>query len=313
MDRRAFLVSATQVAAFAPLAFTASRVLAQPPAGAARAITIDQATPGVGLPPPYKLSINIELMFPNTMPRPERMRVVADHGVKNFSFFQPADEAEVDAMLKVQRELGMTCVWMNGNSNKFFRTGLTEKGLTDEWLADWTTTMKRAQRFAAKRANVFTGSLQPGVPWDIQRARVLEGVKRAADVARAYGVTAMLEPLSPSGGVPFGISTADTAFELAEALNEPNVKVCFDMYHLQQTQGNLVNSFKKGFDKNLIEVVHIGDVPGRTQPGTGEINYPNIFKYLRQVGYSGYIDTEHRTTVTPGETIEWYKRAIVEN
>ena len=61
-------------------------------------------------------------------------------------------------------------------------------------------------------------------------------------------------------------------------INHPNVKVCFDFYHLQRTEGNLTVNLREGLAKGLIKIVQIGDVPGRLEPGTGEINYPFLLQ-----------------------------------
>ena len=76
------------------------------------------------------------------------------------------------------------------------------------------------------------------------------------------------------------------------------------MYHLQLGEGNLINNLKLGLARGLIHLVQIGDVPGRKEPGTGEVNYANMFRTLREAKYNGYVDMEHGTTTTPENAIE---------
>ena len=91
------------------------------------------------------------------------------------------------------------------------------------------------------------------------------------------------------------------------------MKVCFDLYHLQRTEGNLVVNLRTGLEQKLIKLVQIGDNPGRLEPGTGEINYAFIFKELRRLGYAGYLDTEMGTSKTPEYTMDLVRRMSEEN
>ena len=93
--------------------------------------------------------------------------------------------------------------------------------------------------------------------------------------------------------------TAKEAFDYAAGSEHPHIKVDYDMYHRQLGEGNVINNLKLGLEKGHIRFLEIGDVPGRKEPGSGETNYVNIFKILRQIGYSGYIGMEHGTTQTP--------------
>src|SRR3954468_22604998 len=100
------------------------------------------ATPG---PPPYTLSINIEIMFPRTMPRPQRMEIVAAQGFKAYGFWNTTEE-EQDAMLKVQEKTGLKCTGITGPGNSVSNTGLTKPGMEDVFLKD----MEGRAKMAAK-------------------------------------------------------------------------------------------------------------------------------------------------------------------
>ena len=85
------------------------------------------------------------------------------------------------------------------------------------------------------------------------------------------------------------------------------------MYHLQRTEGNLVVSLRNGLQDKLIKLVQVGDNPGRLEPGTGEINYPFIFKELRRLNWTGYVDTEHGTSSTAEHAMEVVRKMAEEN
>ena len=113
-------------------------------------------------------------------------------------------------------------------------------------------------------------------------------MKRAGDIAAAGGVTIAFEPLSVNPNQPRrALDRCIDAFPVIKEVNHPNVKICFDLYHLQRTEGNLVVNLRNGLQDKLIKLVQIGDNPGRLEPGTGEINYPFIFKELRRLNWTG--------------------------
>ena len=106
---------------------------------------------------------------------------------------------------------------------------------------------------------------------------------------------------------------ASKRFPVIKEVNHPNVKICFDLYHLQRTEGNLVVSLRNGLQDKLIKLVQIGDNPGRLEPGTGEINYPFIFKELRRLNWTGYVDTEHGTSSTAEHAMDVVRKMAEEN
>jgi hydroxypyruvate isomerase len=264
-------------------------------------------------PPPYTLSINIEIMFPSAMPRPQRMEIVAAQGFKAYSFWN-ASEQEQDAMLKVQERAGLKCVSITGPGNSGSTTGLSKPGMEQGYLDEITARVKMASRFGGPHPIIFVGRLQPDVPWPQQRAQIISGLKKAGDIAAERGITLVMEPLSDQNGQGrMALDTAAEAFPAIEEVAHPHVKVCFDMYHLQLTEGNLTAHLRQGVTKGLIEIVQIGEVPGRHEPGTGEIDYAYMFRVLRELNYTGYVDTEMGTTTTPEAAMQLARKMSLEN
>jgi hydroxypyruvate isomerase len=102
---------------------------------------------------------------------------------------------------------------------------------------------------------------------------------------------------------PSVVWSAPEAYAILEEVNHPRVKFDFDIALLQMAEGNIITNLKLGFQKGLIQLVEIGDVPGRTEIGSGELNYANIFRVLREAGYKGWLGTEHSTSSTPEHAI----------
>jgi hydroxypyruvate isomerase len=265
-------------------------------------------------PPPYTISINIEIMFRATKyTRADRIRAVAGNGFKAYSFWS-ADEADRKEMLKAQKETGLTCVSLVGTGQAGGTTGFTRPGAAEALLKEFAERVAIAQDFGTPDLISFVGQIQNDVPWDVQRTGIIDGLKRAGDIAAKGGVTITLEPLSVNPNQPRrALDRCLEAFPAIKDVNHPNVKICFDLYHLQRTEGNLTVNLRAGWEQGLIKIVQIGDVPGRNEPGTGEINYPFIFKELRRIKYNGYLDTEMGTSSTYEHAMQVTRRLSEEN
>ena len=109
------------------------------------------------------------------------------------------------------------------------------------------------------------------------------------------------------------LDTAAVAFPAIEEVGHPHVKICFDMYHLQLMEGNITNHLRQGIAKGLIGLVQMGEVPGRLEPGTGEIDYAYMMRILRQLNYKGYFDTEMGTSTTPEAAMQLARKMSLEN
>jgi hydroxypyruvate isomerase len=269
-----------------------------------------EAAPGL---PPYTLSINIEIMFPRAMPRPERMKIVAAQGFTAYSFWNTSEE-EQEAMLKVQEQTGLKCASITGPGNSGNSTGLTKPGMEKVYLDDITGRVKMASRFGGPQPIIFVGRTQPDVPWSQQRQQIIGGLKKAGDIAAERGITLVMEPLSSANGQGrMALDTAAAAYPAIEEVSHPHVKVCFDMYHLQLMEGNITNNLRQGFAKGLIGLVQIGEVPERKEPGTGEIDFAYMMRVLRELNYKGYLDTEMGTSTTPEAAMQLARKMSLEN
>jgi hydroxypyruvate isomerase len=265
-------------------------------------------------PPPYTLSINIEIMFNRTgLSKPDRIRFVADQGFKAYSFWSARPD-ERAAMLEAQHDTGLACASFVGTGSAGGTTGFTRPGAEEALLDELRQRVEIGKAFGTPDLICFVGRIQDDVPWAVQRKGIVEGLKRAGDIVAAAGLTFALEPLSVNANQPRrALDRTQEAFPVIQEVNHPNVRICFDMYHLQRTEGNLVVNLRRGLEEKLIELVQIGDNPGRLEPGTGEISYPFIFRELRRLGYAGYLDTEMGTSSTPEHAMDVARRLSLDN
>jgi hydroxypyruvate isomerase len=224
-----------------------------------------------------------------------------DNGVKEQT---PAMQEKIGAELQ---RLGMTMgVFVAYGS--FDRPTFTRK---DE--ATWAEIARTisdsvavAQRVGATWMTVVPGSVHqqhkddpkwnrfggPRLAEGYQFANATELLRRLSAILEPHKLVMVLEPLNwhtNHGGV--FLSRSDQAYALCKAVGSPACKILFDLYHQQITEGNLIPNLDACWDE--IAYVQSGDNPGRKEPGTGEINYRNVFRHLAKKGFRGVIGMEH--------------------
>jgi len=140
-----------------------------------------------------------------------------------------------------------------------------------------------AKRTGAKWALVVPGRFADNMEWAYQTANVIDNLRRCCDVVEPHGLTLVLEPLNAWINHPgLFLTKIPQAYEICRAVNRPSCKIVDDLYHQQITEGNLIPNIDMAWSE--IASFHLGDTPGRKEPGTGEINYKNIFRHIYHQG-----------------------------
>lgn len=233
---------------------------------------------------PTKFSPNLNLFF-KELPFPERIRKIADLGFQKFEFWGWWDE-DVAAIAKSSRE---NAVEVAAFCTKF--VSLVDDTRRTGYLTGLEQTIEVAKTLNCQTLISQVGDEMKGVPRAIQRASLVAGLKEAAPVVEQAGITLTIEPLNLSiDHAGYFLSRSDEAFEIVREVGSPHIKVLFDIYHQQVTEGNVINSIRSG--SSLIGHYHIADNPGRGEIGSGELNYPNIVRAIIETGYDGAIGVE---------------------
>jgi hydroxypyruvate isomerase len=172
----------------------------------------------------------------------------------------------------------------------------------DEWVAEARASVAEAARLGVGTLIVTTGQADPELSREVQHQAIVRHLKSLAPYAEDQGVTLVLEPLNILvNHQGYYLSTSDEGFEIVDEVGSPRIKLLFDIYHQQVTEGNLLDRI--GARIGDIGHLHVADVPGRHEPGTGEINYANIFPRLLEMGYQGYVGLEFTATGTADEAL----------
>lgn len=148
-----------------------------------------------------------------------------------------------------------------------------------------------AHRLGCKTLIVTCGQERNDITRAQQHTNIVLALRAGAEIAEQMGVTLVLEPLNVlHDHRGYFLSSSYEGFGIVEEVGSPNVKLLYDVYHQQITEGNLISNIRR--NAGLIGHIHIADVPGRHQPGTGEINYKNVFAALDAAGYEGFTGME---------------------
>jgi hydroxypyruvate isomerase len=189
-------------------------------------------------------------------------------------------------------KLGMTMgVFVITTDSWHWKLSLTtgKQEFKDLIVRDCKTAVEVAKRCNAKHMTVVPGNFDRSLPMDIQTANVIDALRRGSEVLEKNGLVMVLEPLSDNPDLFLRYSTQ--TFMICKAVNSTACKILFDMYHMQRNEGNIIANINKTWDE--IGYFQIGDNPGRKEPGTGEMNYKNIFKHIYDKGYRGIMGMEH--------------------
>ena len=115
----------------------------------------------------------------------------------------------------------------------------------------------------------------------------------------------MIESLNDNDVPGFYLVRTQDSVRLLEEVNHPNLWLQYDIYHMQIMEGNLINTFSTNISR--IAHIQIADNPGRHEPGTGEINFSNVFAAIDEAGYTGWIGCEYKPAGTTEEGLGWFE------
>lgn len=228
----------------------------------------------------------------------EQIAFAADQGFTawedNDAAKRPA--AEQAAMAKALQQRGMTMgVFVASPPNwAQFRPllGADDGAEREAFLAGIRQSIDLAKRLNVKWMTVVPGFMDRKLPPDIQTGRIIDLMRRAGEIVAPHGLVLVMEPLNTRTNHPgVFLQTVAQGYAVAKGADSPGVKVLADLYHEQIQSGNLIPTLGACWDE--IGYIQFGDNPGRNEPGSGEINYHTIVRWLRARRYAGVIGMEH--------------------
>ncbi len=246
-------------------------------------------------------------MLYGEVPFLDRFALARRSGFAAVEFLFPY-EAGVDAIKSRIDDLGLTIALFNlppGDRPGEWGT-LSNPGRIDYFRSSFDLALESAIRLGCRRLHVMFGNRAPEVLPEEQVRCALDNLAWAAPQAEQAGITLLVEALNPIEFPAFMLHTASTALDVVVQAAHPFVMLQYDVYQAQMATGNLIDTITACFPH--IGHIQIGDVPGRHEPGTGEINYPNVFAALERLGYTGYIGLEYRPSGETDASLAWLPR-----
>jgi hydroxypyruvate isomerase len=246
----------------------------------------------------YSVSIHAVLRG-SELSTADKVRQVAAIGYKACEFWSWWGE-DLAAIRQAADETGVT---IGSICTKF--VSLVDPAVRGEYLAGIAESIAAAKQLGCNYLISQTGNDRPGVSREEQSASLIEGLKEAAPLLEAAGITLVVEPLNTRVDHPgYFLREMDEAAALIRAVGSPNVKLLYDVYHQQITEGDLIPTIRRNIDQ--IAYFHIADHPGRHEIGTGEIHYANVLRAISETGYSGYVGLEYFPAANSEETLRGF-------
>jgi hydroxypyruvate isomerase len=162
-----------------------------------------------------------------------------------------------------------------------------------------------AKALKCPQVNCLAGLTPAGVPADKVRKTLVANLRFAAAALEKEGIRLLVEALNDKDVPGFYLVRTADVLALIKEVGHANVYVQYDVYHMQIMEGNLTKTIQANLDK--IAHIQIADNPGRNEPGTGEINYPNLFKAIDAAGYKGWIGCEYKPAGKTEDGLGWVK------
>lgn len=226
----------------------------------------------------------------------ERMEAAARAGLQSVEFVGEHydwTDADIDRVKKLARSLKLGIDTLSSVPRwGQQKINMLEAAGRDAFLKEVERNLVFAQKLEIPMALLMSGNAVPGLTFEQQFAAMVECAKRSADLAAKAGITLIFEPLNTKvNHKGYFLSNCVDGLRLMEAVNHPHLRLLFDLYHEQVERGNVIQTALAAMP--FVKVFHVADNPGRHEPGTGEMNYANIYKAITKAGYEGYITMEY--------------------
>ncbi|HTB96567.1 MAG TPA: TIM barrel protein [Terracidiphilus sp.] len=245
---------------------------------------------------PFPLSVMLWTIEPN-LPFAERLEKVAAAGYTNIELvgeYAHWTAADFDRANAARKRLGLRFDATAGLPH-----GIADPSARDAFLADLKSALVPMETLVCPAMIVLSGNFVPGLSHEQQHQSCVEGLRQAVKLVEGQQIDGqpirlLLECIDPEENPKYFLQSAAEGIDIVREVNHPQVQFLYDIFHEQIAEGNLIEKLDKHID--IIGLVHIADVPGRHEPGTGEINWPNIYRKLAALNYRHIAAMEFRPT-----------------
>ena len=227
----------------------------------------------------------------------ERVAQAGYNQVELVSEFKNWSQSDMARILARMQTLGISVDAMAGMT-----LGFADPAGSDAFISELKTLIPIADRLACRQIILLSGKRIAAPAADsgganenpAQHSASIETLKRAAELLSAASLQGVIEPIDRLENPTIYLDGVTEALAIVKTVSSPSLRVLYDLYHEQRTHGNLIEKLQQNIA--LVGLIHVADVPGRHQPGTGELDYGNIYRTLAQLNYTGTIAMEFYPT-----------------
>jgi len=254
-----------------------------------------------------KFAANLTMLF-NEVPFLDRFEHAAKAGFKAVEFLFPYAYDAADIRKRLD-DNGLQLVLHNLPPGDW---DAGERGIgclpdrVDEFRAGVARGIEYAQALGVHQLNCLAGKVPAGADAQVLRSTFVANLKFAAAAFKAAGLRLLIEPINYFDIPGFYLNTTAQAIGMLDDVGADNAFVQYDIYHAQRMEGELAATMQKHLPR--IGHMQLADNPGRNEPGTGEINYPFLFKHIDRIGYTGWIGCEYKPASSTEAGLGWLKR-----
>jgi hydroxypyruvate isomerase len=271
--------------------------------------TVSRTTQGHSIVP--KFAANLTMLF-NELPFLDRFAAAKAAGFTGVEYLFPYD-FEKAVLGELLQQYGLTQVLHNLPAGNW---GAGERGIAilPGRVAEFRDGVKRAVDYAkaldCRQLNCLVGVAPADADPAELRSVLIENLRFAADVLANQRIKLLIEPINTRDIPGFFVNRTEQAAEIISEVRSENLFIQYDIYHMQVMEGDIAPTLQK----HLARIAHVqlADNPGRNEPGTGEINYPFLFRYLDKIGYRGWIGCEYKPKTTTVEGLRWYANQMID-
>ena len=255
-----------------------------------------------------KFAANLSMLF-TELPFLDRFEAAAKTGFKAVEFLFPYAWTAEEIKQRLD-DHGLTLVLHNlpaGDWDAGERGIACHPDRVEEFRAGVVKAIAYAKVLGVGQLNCLAGKAPAGVSDPLLHQTLVDNLKFAANALQAAGLRLLIEPINSFDIPGFYLNFTSQALSILDEVGADNAFVQYDIYHAQRMEGELAATMQK----HLARIGHIqlADNPGRNEPGTGEINYPFLFKHLERIGYSGWIGCEYKPATTTEAGLGWLRQA----
>ena len=254
-----------------------------------------------------QFAANLTMLF-NEVPFMERFEAAAKAGFKHVEFLFPYAFPAADIKARLDGN-GLTLVLHNlpaGDWDAGERGIACHPDRVEEFRSGVAKAIEYAKVLGVKQVNCLVGKVPAGADEKAVHQTMVENLRFAAGELKGAGLRLLIEPINTFDIPGFALNRTEQALALMDEVGSDNLFVQYDIYHAQRMEGELGATL----EKNLARIGHIqlADNPGRNEPGTGEINYPFLFKLIDRIGYTGTIGCEYKPAGTTEAGLGWREK-----